>query len=435
MERPQPLLLTVHAEFRRQRIRSRKAPHALDQSAVPGPPRTVPKHQNTHHHGEQARRGVGHRSRRLLHQKTGRPHGDHRSLGHNEACGLHPNTIYGGRCFNHGNNPPKDSLLRAAEPMPKMSQVRASRSVLQREQAQAPGRTNAPKPPHKLEFKKGLGLSSILPWSKPGGQAGPSPKRPNGRPIAQGGQSEAGSKNLSKSPLRGGKVRPKAKTSANRPSQSKDQTSGVLESSVPDPPKRNPTRTNQKDQVMTERSESPNHTTSFTQAEAEHKINGSQTPKAKLNFGLLGETSIQPHAPETNNNPFASPNNNIGGGGGIVEQNSNGQLGRLDLPRKEKTHSQARHSSARPPTTPPPPPRHPQARDNAGREERPTALRGTPILFHFYRHPGPTKQGAPKSKSVAGPDKGKKLSEGDLGPLQKSSPAESPTPHKTNRAS
>lgn len=64
---------------------------------------------------------------------------------------------------------------------------------------------------------------------------------------------------------------------------------------------------------MTERSKFPNHTKSFAQAEAEHKVNGNQTPKAKLNFGLLGETSIQPHTLETNNNPFASPNNNTGG--------------------------------------------------------------------------------------------------------------------------
>ncbi|CAK9264922.1 unnamed protein product [Sphagnum jensenii] len=112
---------------------------------------------------------------------------------------------------------------------------------------------------------------------------------------------------------RGGKARSEAKTSASRPSQSKEQIKGVLESLAPDPTKRNPTLPNQKDQVMTERSESPNHIKSFVQAEAEHKANGSQTPKAKLNFGLLGETSNQTLAPETKNNPFASPSNNIRG--------------------------------------------------------------------------------------------------------------------------
>jgi hypothetical protein len=84
----------------------------------------------------------------------------------------------------------------------------------------------------------------------------------------------------------------------------------VLESSALDQVKGNSTLTNQKDQVMVERSESPNHIKSLSQAQAECKTDGNPTPKAKLSFGLLGEISKQTPAPETNNNPFANPSNN-----------------------------------------------------------------------------------------------------------------------------
>ncbi|CAK9859071.1 unnamed protein product [Sphagnum jensenii] len=100
-----------------------------------------------------------------------------------------------------------------------------------------------------------------------------------------------------------GKVRSETRISASCPSQSNEPILEVLESLALDPTKRNSMFTNQKDQAMAERSEFPNHTKSFLQAEAECKADGNPTPKAKLSFGLLGETSKQTPALETNNNP------------------------------------------------------------------------------------------------------------------------------------
>ncbi len=85
--------------------------------------------------------------------------------------------------------------------MPKMPQVWASRPGMQREQTQAPGRFNTPKPPHKLKPKESLEHSPILPRNKPGRQAGPRPKRHIGHSNGQNWQSEIGNKDLSKSPL------------------------------------------------------------------------------------------------------------------------------------------------------------------------------------------------------------------------------------------
>jgi hypothetical protein len=117
MERMGPLLLKVLREFQAKRTRSRKAPHALHQGAIPRSSHSIPLSPSPNHNGQQHRRSSRHRVARLLHQKAGRANGHCRGQGHQQTGGDHQNPLHvrGGR--GRRNNNPENSILWAAEPM------------------------------------------------------------------------------------------------------------------------------------------------------------------------------------------------------------------------------------------------------------------------------------------------------------------------------